>query len=59
MLQVTPRRLEVFVAVVDHAGFGAAAAPPTVTQPPVRAHILAPAGQGGAGPWRGAHGLGG
>ncbi len=48
MLQVTPRRLEVFVAVVDHAGFGAAAAALNVTQPSVSAHIRALEGQVGA-----------
>ena len=41
MLQVTPRRLEVFVAVVDHAGFGAAAAALGIAQSSVSAHIRA------------------
>lgn len=41
MLQVTPRRLEVFVAVVEHAGFGAAAAALDIAQPSVSAHIRA------------------
>lgn len=41
MLHVTPRRLEVFVAVVDHAGFSAAAAALNVSQPSVSAHIRA------------------
>jgi len=41
VLQVTPRRLEVFVAVVDHAGFGAAAAALNIAQPSVSAHIRA------------------
>lgn len=41
MLQVTPRRLEVFVAVVDHAGFGAAADALNIAQPSVSAHVRA------------------
>ena len=41
MLHVTPRRLEVFVAVVDNAGFSAAAAALNVSQPSVSAHIRA------------------
>nr|WP_236589936.1 LysR family transcriptional regulator [Ramlibacter aurantiacus] len=40
-MQVTPRRLEVFVAVVDHAGFGAAANALNIAQPSVSAHIRA------------------
>lgn len=48
MFQVTPRRLEVFVAVVDHAGFGAAASALNVAQPSVSAHIRALEGQVGA-----------
>lgn len=41
MLQVTPRRLEVFVAVVENAGFGAAAAALSIAQSSVSAHIRA------------------
>jgi LysR family transcriptional regulator, low CO2-responsive transcriptional regulator len=41
VLQVTSRRLEVFVAVVDEAGFGAAAAALNIAQPSVSAHIRA------------------
>ncbi len=41
MLHVTPRRLEVFVAVVDNAGFSAAAAALNVSQPSVSAHVRA------------------
>lgn len=41
MLQVTARRLEVFVTVVDNAGFGAAAAALNIAQPSVSAHIRA------------------
>ena len=48
MLQVTPRRLEVFVAVVENAGFGAAAAALNVAQPSVSAHIRALENQVGA-----------
>lgn len=48
MLQVTPRRLEVFVAVVENAGFGAAAAALNVAQPSVSAHIRALETQVGA-----------
>lgn len=48
MLQVTPRRLEVFVAVVKHAGFGAAAAALDIAQPSVSTHIRALENQVGA-----------
>ena len=41
MLQVTPRRLRVFVAVVENAGFGAAAAALNIAQPSVSAHVRA------------------
>ncbi len=41
MLQVTLRRLEVFVAVVDTGRFGAAAAALNIAQPSVSAHISA------------------
>lgn len=41
MLEVTPRRLQVFVAVVDNAGFSAAASALNVSQPSVSAHIRA------------------
>ncbi len=48
MLQVTPRRLEVFVAVVEHSGFGAAASALGIAQPSVSAHIRALEDQVGA-----------
>jgi len=48
VLQVTPRRLQVLVAVVDHGGFGAAAAALDIAQPSVSAHIRALEGQVGA-----------
>jgi len=41
MLQATPRRLAVFVAVVKNAGFSAAASALNVSQPSVSAHIRA------------------
>jgi DNA-binding transcriptional LysR family regulator len=41
MLHATPRRLAVFVAVVDNAGFSAAASALNVSQPSVSAHIRA------------------
>lgn len=41
MLQVTMRRLEVFVAVVETGRFGAAAAALNIAQPSVSAHISA------------------
>ncbi len=41
MLSVTPRRLEVFVTVVEAAGFGSAAAALDISQPSVSSHIRA------------------
>lgn len=41
MLQVSMRRLQVFVAVVDHQGFGAAAEALDIAQSSVSAHIRA------------------
>jgi DNA-binding transcriptional LysR family regulator len=41
MFSVTPRRLEVFVTVVEAAGFGAAAAALDISQPSVSSHMRA------------------
>jgi DNA-binding transcriptional LysR family regulator len=48
MLSVTPRRLEVFVKVVEAEGFGAAAAALDISQPSVSSHMRALEGLVGA-----------